>query len=251
MKPQQSRIGGNRTGVQMSALDAREMKHRSEQSLVPPAHVPVAAALSDMRARYVAEAPQLGSLPPPATVRGVLQAGAALLAGNSQQLLLDKLGERLAFERSSARLYDSLVVKLRATQGDDGDELLPMELLLRIRDQEVEHFALLAHAIDRLGGDSTAQTPGADLAGVESAGLLQAVADPRSSVLQSLHAVLIAEMADHHGWELLFALASAQKRDSLRIDFQLAAQQEAQHLQYVKSWIERHTLGAPLAWQGV
>ena len=130
----------------MSALDAREMKHRSEQSLVPPAHVPVAAALSDMRARYIADAPALGSVPPPGSVKGLLSTGVAMLSGNSPQLLLDKLGERLAFERSSARLYDSLVVKLRATQGDDGDELLPMELLLRIRDQEVEHFALLTES---------------------------------------------------------------------------------------------------------
>lgn len=251
MKPQQSRIGGNRTGVQMSPLDAPEMRHPGAGPLAQPAHAPVAAALSDMRKRYVAEAPQLGSLPPPATVRGVLQAGAALLAGNSQQLLLDQLGERLAFERSSARLYDSLVAKLRAVQGDDGDELLPMELVLRIRDQEVEHFALLGYAIDRLGGDSTAQTPGADLAGIESAGWLHAVADPRTTVLQSLHAVLIAEMADQHGWEMLLALACAHKRESLLTDCQLAAQQEAQHLQYLKSWIERHTLGAPLAWRGV
>ena len=61
--------------------------------------------------------------------------------------------------------------------------------------------------MERLGGDPTAQTPCADVTAVASAGLLQAVRDPRTSVTQSLQALLTAELVDNASWELLYTLA--------------------------------------------
>ncbi len=245
MKAEQPRIGSNRTGIQMAPQDARQMRERQAQAVAPVLRTQP-AAMSDMRARYVVEAPPLGSIPPPASLRGVLNTGVALLGGNNQQLLLDKLGERLAFERSAVRIYDALITKVRAVQGVHGSELLPLDMLLRLRDQKAEHFGLLAGAVQRLGGDSTTQTPGADLAGLECAGLLQAVVDPRTDVLQSLHALLIAEMADNSGWELLVAVALVHKREALARELEGAARQAQQHLRQIRSWFERHTLGGPM-----
>jgi hypothetical protein len=37
--------------------------------------------------------------------------GLDILKGESPQILLDKLGERLAFERTGARLYDAFITK--------------------------------------------------------------------------------------------------------------------------------------------
>ncbi len=247
MKAQESRMGSNRTGVQMSPLDAKRMNEQRVDLAPPVLQSPSAAAMADMRARYIAEAPRIGSVPPPGNVKGVVQTGMAMLTGNRPQLLLDKLGERLAFERSSTRLYDALITKVRATRSDGDDTLLPLDTLLQHRDEEAEHFSLLAQAIEQLGGDCTAQTPCADLAGLESAGLLQAVADPRTTVVQSLHALLIAEMADCSGWDMLIALTQAQRHDSMARDFVRAAGEERAHLQQVKVWFESHTLGTPLS----
>lgn len=245
MKHQQPRMGSNRTGVQMSPLDARRMHEHHVQAAPPVLRSPAAAATADVRARYISDAGPLGSVPPPGSVKGVLNAGVAMLHGNRQQLMLDKLGERLAFERTATRVCDALITKVRATQGDNGESLVPLDILLQIRDQKAEHFALLARSIEELGGDSTAQTPGANLVGIESTGLLQAVSDPRTSVVQSLHALLISELADNSGWEMLVALAVAQKHPSMLQEFEGALARQRAHLQYVKAWFERHTLGAP------
>ncbi len=247
MKHQVPRMGSNRTGVQMSPLDARRM-HEQHVEVAPAApQWPGAAASADLRARYIVDAAPLGSVPPPGSVKGVLNTGVAMISGNSPQLLLDKLGERLAFERTATRICDLLITKVRATQGDSGDALLPLDILLNMRDQEAGHFALVARCIEDIGGDSTAQTPGADLVGVESTGLLQAVGDPRTTVVQSLHALLISELADNSGWEMLVALASTHRHTAMLRDFERALERERAHLQTVKAWFERHTLGAPMA----
>lgn len=247
MRQQQPRMGSNRTGVQMSPLDTRRMNEHRVDGPPPALQSPSTAAMADMRARYIADAPPLGSVPPPGSVKGVLSTGMAMLTGNSPQLLLDKLGERLAFERMSTRLYDALITKVRATADADGSTVVPLDLLLQHRDEEAEHFALLARSIEQLGGDCTAQTPCAALAGVESTGLLQAVTDPRTTVVQSLHALLIAELADNSGWDILIALAASHKHDTLVLEFSQAAERERAHLQQVRSWFEHHTLGAALA----
>ena len=59
------------------------------------------------------------------------------------------------------------------------------------------------------------QTPCADVTGAESIGLLQVVSDPKTTVDQSLHAILVAELADNAGWEELIALAREMGQDDM------------------------------------
>ncbi len=251
MKPQGPRMGSNRTGIQMSPVDARRMREHHVDVPPPMLQSPCAAAMAALRARDLADAPPLGSVPPPGSVRGVLSTGVALLSGGSPQLLLDKLGERMAFERIATRLYDALITKVRATAADNGDTVVPLQPLLEHRDQKACHVGLLARSIEQAGGDCTAQTPCADLVGVETAGLVQAVTDPRTSVVQSLHALLMAELADASAWDLLVAMAVHHKRDIMVAAFSQAAEQVRQQLQRVRAWIEYHALGAAPAepWQ--
>ena len=61
-------------------------------------------------------------------------------------------------------------------------------------------------AIQSLGGDPTAQTPAADVTGVEGMGLMQVLTDPKTTVAQALHAILVAEMTDNAAWEELIEL---------------------------------------------
>jgi hypothetical protein len=95
--------------------------------------------------------------------------------------------------------------------------------------------------IEKLGADPTAQTPCADLASVESMGLIQVIADPRTSVLQSLHALLVAELVDVDGWDLLITLAEELGQADAAEEFQMALREEENHLENVRSWVQQLT----------
>jgi hypothetical protein len=161
--------------------------------------------------------------------------------GAARILLLDKLGERLAFERSGTRLYDALIGKCKTA----GANIPPMELQ-HIRDEEAMHFALCGAAIQSLGGDPTEQTPCADVAGVEGMGLMQVLTDPKTTVAQALHAILIAELTDNAAWEELIELTQQAQADGEGTDlvarFTKAQENEAEHLEKVRGWYRAATL---------
>ena len=237
-------MGMNRTGVQMSPFDTSEMTNAT-----PPAMIPATPGddtmIAEMRRAYVTESDPLGSVPVPGTVTGAVTTGAQMLVGNDPNILLDKLGERLAFERAGTRIYDALIAKFEALQDDTTS--MTLADLQQIRQDEARHFAIVAEAIKSIGGDPTAQTPCADLAGVESIGLMQAVTDPRTTIAQSLHAILIAELADNAGWEMLIALAEDQEQGAMITDFTVALDEERTHLSRVQRWLEEATLGRAIS----
>jgi rubrerythrin len=175
-----------------------------------------------VRAEYAAEADPVGTLPK---------------AEGPLMLLMDKLGERLAFERSGARLYDALMVKCKAAGAK-----IPAKELQHIRDEEAMHFALVGAAIQSLGGDPTEQTPCADVAGVEGMGLMQVLTDPKTTVAQALHAILVAEMTDNAAWEELIELTMQIGNDDLIARFQKAQESEAEHLEKVQGWYKAATM---------
>jgi rubrerythrin len=164
-----------------------------------------------------------------------------MLTGSSPQFLLDKLGERLAFERTGTRLYDALITKVMAQQ-QNGVATLPLEKLAEIREEEARHMEMVGRAIVSLGGDPTSMTPCADIAGVEALGLVQVLNDPRSTVMQSLHAILVVELTDNNGWEMLIMLAREQKHDAMADEFTVALERERDHLQHVQSWFQQAVL---------
>jgi hypothetical protein len=244
-------LGLNRTGIQMSPMDTADMLAEADDiadAIAPTARdadlltADARAGLADARLRgsYALQADALGSVPVPGTLKGAAKSGMDMLTGKRPQVLIDKLGERLAFERGGVRLYDGLLVKCQAL----GDELSADERasLQRFREEEAEHFALVVGAIEELGGDPTAQTPCADLVGVESMGLVQAMSDPRTSLLQGLHVILDAELIDNASWELLVQLARTAGHDAIADRFAVAVQQEAVHLQTIKELVARLTL---------
>jgi len=236
---EQTKIGMNRTGMQMSPFDANQMKSSANSTT---ANSPGDdSALAQLRGEYIVESDPVGSVPMPGSLKGVVKTGMAALKGDNPSLFLDKLGERLAFERTGTRLYDALIAKFDAVDSDGLS--MTLEDLQQIRDEEANHFAIVANAIEQLGGDPTSQTPCADLAGVESMGLMQVVTDPRTTLAQSLHAILIGELADNSGWEMLITLAEANGQDSMVADFTVALNDERVHLQKVQSWLEEATMG--------
>lgn len=231
-------LGTNRTGVKASPIDAGELMETMElqdQLRAPVLEAGAAIDADTLRADYRAEADPVGSVPPPTNLRGMFGSAAQALAGNKMHILLDKLGERAAFERTGVRLYESALLKM------SGEAELPAGMTLaslqEIRDDEASHFALVAEAIDKLGGDPTTQTPCADVAGVQGMGLLQVMADPRTTVPQALQTLLAAELIDVASWELLIELVEGFGQDELAERFTSALATETRHEQTVRAWL--------------
>jgi hypothetical protein len=90
----------------------------------------------------------------------------------ADQMRMDYLAEAQAL--GGVRLYDAMIRKCEATmQVQTPAFSMPLAELQRIRDEEARHADMLVQAIDMLGADPTAQTPGAVLVGMEAAGLMQ------------------------------------------------------------------------------
>jgi hypothetical protein len=232
MAQQTEHLGMNRTGVQMSPIDTAAMQGSDN---APIRGAPGdERALLDAREALIMDAGALGSIPITGSVAGAVNMGMHMLKGDRPQILLDKLGERLAFERTGTRLYDALLAKCDVMQG--GPVGMTRDHVAAIRRDEARHFLLLKDAIESLGGDPPAQTPSADVTGVESLGFVQVLNDPRTSLAQSLHALLTAELADRAGWETLIALAGEAGQDDLVAGFTLALEDEHRHLVLVQGW---------------
>lgn len=235
-----TQMGTNRTGVQMSPADAKQMQQDAGnlQSL-QETQVEVGSEFDavQMRMRAIKEADRIGSVPLPGTVKGAVKTGMQKLGGRNPEVLIDKLGERLAFERSGTRLYEALIVKCRGAAAE-GQVNVSIDQLLHIHGEEAKHFKMLAEVLRQLGADPTAMTPSADVTSVQSIGIMQVLTDPRTTVAQCLGAILTAELSDHAGWELLIQLAEEMGQDEMVGQFRDALETEAEHLGIVKQLLQ-------------
>jgi hypothetical protein len=96
---------------------------------------------------------------------------------------------------------------------------------------------MLCLAMQKMGGDPTAQTPCADVTATASMGIVQVLTDPRTTLAQCLNAILSAELTDNAGWELLVQLAEDAGESELAGRFLGALGQEQEHLAIVKGWL--------------
>jgi bacterioferritin (cytochrome b1) len=239
----------NRTGIMTNPQLSAELINGAEET--EPDSEGDAADLALIREAYITEAASIGSVP---VVLEVSEDGENAGAFEGLESLLDKLGERLAFERQGTRLYETALQKCEALVIQD--EVGPsIEELQHICNEELEHFKLLQKAIIKLGGDATLQTPSADVAGILSLGMVQVVSDPRTTVPQMLQALLTAELVDNDGWQLLGDLAAELGQDELEEQCRKALEEEQEHLEKVREWvlsmaIEEAAVGAELEEEG-
>lgn len=233
-------MGINRTGIALSPIDGPATIEGANAGL--PSSSGSARALAEVRVQYAREAGPVGHMPPPVTLRGVATTAVEMIKGNKPTVLLDKLGERLAFERTGVRLFDGLIAKYEASGSWPGGPTL--EELVQFRNEEAQHFDLVKDVLLGLGADPTAMTPSADLAGVESMGILQVINDPRNKLPEALHAHLIAELADVASWELLITLTEGLGHDEMGARFRTALAHEVHHKESVTRWLAWHAEAA-------
>jgi rubrerythrin len=223
-------FGSNRTGIQTSPKLTKELLKAVRDSA--SASDGDQSALSAARLIQARESEPLGTVPP---LKTGAKASKDLSRNVRAQVLVDRIAERLAFERTGVRLYEALIVKHAAY----ADQLsnVPVEKLMQIHDEEAEHFAMLAEVLQSLGADPTAQTPAADLVGIQGMGLMQAITEPRTTFVQALCTILIAELADNDGWEMLINLATSAGLADIVERFRVAREQEDEHLDQVRTWL--------------
>jgi ferritin-like metal-binding protein YciE len=253
--------GHNRTGSGLNPGDTKLMLE-AVRALSPPS--PISTRQSETeRLSYLSEADRIGSIPPPVSLTaGAMKKVEAKLKGLSPNIFLDKVGERIAFERAGTRLYEGVIAKYRALS-NNGEEPLPpaatltdgsqspsgdgirsaagetaLQTLQRIRSEELAHFRMLCEVATQLGADPTAQTPCADVIATASMGLLQVITDPRTTLAQTLNALLTAELTDNAGWKLLADLARQAGQDALAQQFSQALATEEQHQMIVTAWLK-------------
>ena len=234
MKSPQS-MGMNRSGIDLSPEGAEEMLKAGQE--FPPSSEGNEQALAQLRAPYLAEADPIGTIPLPGTPIGAAKSGTQKPMGRHAEVLIDKLGGRLAFERTGTRLYDSLIGKFMLRK--DEATMVSVDQLQHFRAEEAAHLGLCWDALRQLGADPTAVTPMADTNTVASIGLMQVITDPRTSIAQSLHAIHVAELADNDGWQLLIRLAREMGQDEIAGRFQTALEEENRHLATLRTWMEQ------------
>jgi hypothetical protein len=227
----------NRTGVMTHPGLSAELIQGAKKTV--PSSKGDGGEIAAQRAEYVEGAPPIGSKPMISDGNGKIDA-ATEAQPEGFRLFLDKLGERLAFERQGTRLYEAVVQKFERLDGNGAGPAL--KDLRHILQEEMEHFTMLQKVITDIGGDATVQTPSADVSGVLSQGILQIVTDPRTTEVQTLQAMLNAELADNDGWQMLINLSSALGQVGFEEQFQEALEAERQHLENVRGWLESLTL---------
>jgi rubrerythrin len=224
----------NRTGMSTSS-------HAAEMDEVPGMTRASGseAALKEAHVTYLKESHALGTTPPPATIKGAGKAAVQALKGHKAIAFVDKVCERMAFERTGVRLYQALLGKMEVAQAYDGGP--DLDAVRKIHDEELEHAMMLKETLEKLGADPTALTPSADLVAMEGMGLGSVLGDPRTTVGQCLHALMVAELADKEGWTMLVKLAEDMGQSTLATQFRKAEQQEQKHLEQVRSWLLAYT----------
>jgi rubrerythrin len=249
---QPTTLGPNMTGATLAPAALAAMTQATEE-LTPFQEIDT-SEMESQKLAYIEDSDAVGSIPVPTSLKGMAKSGMSKLKGKHPGVFLDKLGERLAYERTGARLYDALILKFNAAaqmakgevlptiliEGDDGQARAPepaAQLLHRIRSEELQHFQLLSDAIVAMGGDPTSQTPCADVTALASSGFMQVLNDPRTTLAQCLNAMLAVELADNAGWELLASLADDMGESDLAGQFLGALAQEQEHLVIVKQWL--------------
>jgi hypothetical protein len=223
---QMPQTGDNKTGAGFAPDRAREMTNAPADLRAPTSHGD-GRNPGELHVEYANEGIRIGSIP--------------RMGGDGEPIreelapFLDKLGARLAFERSGVRLYDALLAKFDAYGGFSGGP--SREDLWEIRTEEHQHLLLLQETIQELGGDATAMTPSANLESAIGKGVGVVVGDPRTTLLEGLEAIVVTELSDNENWEALAELAELGGLAQLVESFQQALATEATHLEKVRAWV--------------
>jgi bacterioferritin (cytochrome b1) len=158
------------------------------------------------------------------------------LAEKNTGRILDLLNERLTFERAGVKLYDAILERMRASGDPQIQRMLGQ--MREHRNQEKEHEEWLEEQIRLLGGDAHTPSEKSILVQAESQGIEHVIQrDPR--IPHDFHALLVAELADNAGWDLLVQLADEFGDREAKKEFKKRLRHEEEHLLFVRRAVEQ------------
>jgi rubrerythrin len=158
------------------------------------------------------------------------------LAEKNVGRLVDLLSERLAFERAGVKLYDAILERMRAS-GDPQIQRM-LDQMQEHREDEKRHEEWLEEQIRALGGDAHTPSEKSILVQAESQGIEHVIQrDPR--LPHDFHALLVAELADNAGWDLLVQLADEVGDRDAKKEFKKRLHEEEEHLLFVRKAVEQ------------
>ncbi|NRD53038.1 ferritin-like domain-containing protein [Corallococcus exiguus] len=224
--------GLKHTAAQLTAEELEQVAREEppRDSALPPS----GSAVRFLRVHLMRIAGHLGELQPP-DFRELVGQALQTAEGPTPLLFVAQLRERLAFERTSSRLYAGLLVKTHALGSYPGGPT--PERLVELHNQELDHLNLIRECIYRLGVDASQLTAQGDGADPRPHGLLRAVDDPCATLPDALRAVLIAEILNNAGWAMLVDLAQELGPPDLVDAFREVLREETLHLEEVTTWV--------------
>lgn len=149
----------------------------------------------------------------------------------NQDLLVDKLCERLAVETHGVEIYEAAIVKL------DDPTIVPR--LKHFMQQEAEHRDLLAAYLDKLGVTQR-ETTSARLAKMEADTYLAMIGEADTPA-QVLNILLTMELMDENAWEMIINLGRDSHDDEMVHTLHVALKQEKEHLRGVRGMFSQLT----------
>ena len=231
-------FGMNKTGTKINLDEAMKTAEGAKKLTIPPQGDGM-TVFCDKRLDYIRESDALGTVPTPTSIKGMLSSIMEKFKKGDHSFI-DKLGERIAFERTGTRLYEALIAKYEGS--DDRANFPDLTVIKKFHEEELNHFRLCCEAMEEIGGDPTAMTPSADVAGVAGAGWVQALGDPRINFKQSLEVILQAELVDNDCWDVLIGMAEDLGLNTLVEKFQMAKAEEDVHLSTIRTWVKEMNL---------
>lgn len=194
-----------------------------------------ARVIANERVVYAKESEPVATMPPPGSLKELAKTTLKLLKGQKSLVFVDKVAERMAFERGGVRLYEALLSKFDAYgTWEGGPSRADLEGIMR---DELQHFHFLAEVLGMLGADATAVTPSAEVHDVMTAGMRLVLTDPRTDLRQCLETMMAVELADNECWTTLVKLALGYQETQLAERLQRCLDEERVHVSRVRAWL--------------
>ena len=147
-------LGTNKTGIDMSPVYSKEMIEGTQRFMAEhlrkgnghagvrmddPAMSAGQSSITAFDRVFFENAGSLGTVPLPGTLKGAIKSTMKMMTGRHPEVFINKLGERLAYERTGVRIYEQLINKVEfGNAPGPGIIGVPLEMLAEFRDQEAE-----------------------------------------------------------------------------------------------------------------
>jgi rubrerythrin len=149
------------------------------------------------------------------------------MAHPNNDVLVDKLCERLAVETGGVDIYEAAIAKLH--------DPTMIARLKHFMQEEAKHRDLLAAYLDQLGVEER-QTPSARLAKHEGEAYMKLIAEAETPA-QLLNILLTVELMDENGWEMIINLGRDLHDDETVRTLNAALKDEKEHLRGVRGML--------------